>query len=617
MIEALLGVAGAVSKPLNDLYELGKKSTKPKFTKWKTSKNINALYQKISTVQKVKTIWQIDKEVNLKSFYYPSRLLIDGNEIQVSSVAKIPDDGNVVIQGTVGQGKSILMRYLCSQELRRGKTIPIFFELRKIQGNENLRHHINLILDELDFDDPSTVFSYAAKAGLMTVFLDGFDEVEPERIMPLISELEHLSKKYEKLKIIVSSRPDSGIEKSSFFRVYKVCPLNKNDHAGFLEKLLKGKGQEQVILDAINASQTQIQSLLTTPLMISLLVITYKSEQKIPSQISEFYENLFQILLSRHDKTKPGYSRYRKCKDIAEKQLQEIFEAFCYLTSRDSLSVLSPDNVYKYSKDASEIVEIPCIAENFVNDICKVACVILEDGLNYHFIHKSVQEYYCASFIKRQPDELAKVFYSSLAEKRYEPWRQVLNFCNEVDNYRLTKYFTLPHLNNLLNLSCEIKDGVFKGIRNSFFSNAINSIQIRISRKSLAVTGAYWGDFQDDPFGYKDLDMMFYKCLIKILAENPRHLEEVIESAPANSVDEIASGSETTVTTNVLLVASYAGEDEDEELILEMEYLVSKLNVYSQFKNDIDYEYSLLFEHMKNLEAKVSKIIEKSDVFEV
>src|SRR5688572_504338 len=40
---------------------------------------LKALHKAIASVQKVKTLWRIDKEVKLSTFYYPSKVIIDGD----------------------------------------------------------------------------------------------------------------------------------------------------------------------------------------------------------------------------------------------------------------------------------------------------------------------------------------------------------------------------------------------------------------------------------------------------------------------------------------------------------------------------------------------------------
>ncbi|MDP1615220.1 MAG: NACHT domain-containing protein [Methylococcales bacterium] len=445
----LLAVARILKKPLDDVYELGKSRFQFQLDKWKSDRNINALYKKVSSIQNVKTIWQVDKEINIKKFYYPSKLIIDDNTETISQIKKIPSETNVVIQGTVGQGKSIFLRYLCSQELRTGSKVPIFFELRKVQKEKTLKHHLSIVLDSWGFEINDELFDFLADSGKFIFLLDGFDEIDPSIVGNIVNELEFFSEKYPNLQILVTSRPDSGIEKSAYFRVYNLAPLKRQDYEGVLKKLINNEEQEQNILKALNNSSTQINALLTTPLMMTLLVLVYKAEQKIPEQFSEFYGNLFQTLLLRHDKSKPGYVRAKNC-PINERKLQEIFEAFCFLASKESLTTLNLEKIHELANNAIQNTKIECDASSFIKDISKIACLVIEEGFDYHFIHKSVREYHAANFIKRRPDEFVIKFYQAMLEGKWDDWYQELNFLSQVDEYRFTKYFLIPYIEGIL-----------------------------------------------------------------------------------------------------------------------------------------------------------------------
>lgn len=85
--------------------------------------------------------------------------------------------------------------------------------------------------------------------------------------------------------------------------------------------------------------------------MLTLLVLVYKSESKIPEQLSEFYENLFSLLLSRHDKCKPGYTRERLTR-LNERKLQQVFEAFCFVTRKKELTTISRSDIHSAAEEA-------------------------------------------------------------------------------------------------------------------------------------------------------------------------------------------------------------------------------------------------------------------------
>ena len=151
-LETLLTGAKLLSKPLDDLYTLAKEKARPRVVRWHQAKHLNTLYKKIDSVQKVKTIWQIDREVKLMAFFYPSRVIVDGNAKTVTRVDELPASGNSIIQGIVGQGKSIFLRYLCIRTLKEGKKIPVFFELRRVEKGQTLRDHVYAVLESLGFE---------------------------------------------------------------------------------------------------------------------------------------------------------------------------------------------------------------------------------------------------------------------------------------------------------------------------------------------------------------------------------------------------------------------------------------------------------------------------------
>jgi hypothetical protein len=85
--------------------------------------------------------------------------------------------------------------------------------------------------------------------------------------------------------------------------------------------------------------------------------------------------------------------------------------------------------------------------DKYLEDIIKVTCLLLREGEDYRFIHKSVQEYYTSAFIKHRPEPIAKKFCDALLQKVLPGnWRQELHFLSEIDRYRFNKYYYLPHL---------------------------------------------------------------------------------------------------------------------------------------------------------------------------
>lgn len=539
-IESLMAGAKILQKPLNDLYDLGKDVAKTHLSRWRSTKTINQLYKKISVVQKVKTIWQVDKEVKLLSFYYPSKLIIDGKSKAILSVRDLPPANHIVLQGTVGQGKSIFLRFLCIRELSQGSRIPVFLELRRLEQGRSLRSFIYDGLRNLGFNIDNQLFYFYVHSGKFLFLLDAFDELDKDLVTSAIDELEGFAQTYPQLQILVTSRPDSGIERSTHFRVYKLAPLTENDHRAFLEKILPEKQKVSEILKAIKQNSGKIGSLLTTPLMMTLLVIIYKAEQSIPNELSDFYDNLFQTLLSRHDQSKPGFVRKRYCK-LGERQIQELFEAFCFVTRQKDLSALSEEQMYESVKIGAKHAGISCEEKSFLQDMTKVACLMQEEGFKYYFIHKSVQEYHAASFIRHCPDEMAITFYAKLQEgSHWHSWRQELTFLSQIDKYRFTKYFRLPQLAATLKRFGVERNGPKTELDdsdiNTIFKNSL--FAFKQSEKGFVIVSGTLGQAMD--YVLSDLELeCFHQFWLKLSSTQIFPLEI------ADLLEEIKSGSET------------------------------------------------------------------------
>lgn len=107
----------AIEHVVTDLYNLAKSEGGFQLKKWTATSHIDSVYTKARAIRLVKTILQPEKAVDLSSFYYPSKIRVEKNRVTINRFSDFGYDGNILIEGTVGQGKSIFLRYLASVEL--------------------------------------------------------------------------------------------------------------------------------------------------------------------------------------------------------------------------------------------------------------------------------------------------------------------------------------------------------------------------------------------------------------------------------------------------------------------------------------------------------------------
>jgi hypothetical protein len=189
-------------------------------------------------------------------------------------------------------------------------------------------------------------------------------------------------------------------------------------------------------------------------------VIIYKSYQEIPNQLSEFYESLFQLLLQRHDGTKPGYKRRRRC-GINDNQYRSVFEGLCFYSKSLKPGVMRSQHVYEAAEHGAADARLKIDPEGFVKDIVDTTCLLLQEAGEYRFIHKSVQEFYAACLLRRKPDVIVKEIYPKLVGGLHSQWQNEVRFLSELDAYRLQKFALLPYTLDLLGMSeAELNDGI-------------------------------------------------------------------------------------------------------------------------------------------------------------
>jgi hypothetical protein len=326
--------------------------------------------------------------------------------------------------------------------------------------------------------------------------LDAFDEVRESQRTATVIEIESLAKQYDKLRILISSRPNSGIEVSPFFRVLELAPLVGDEYKEVITKMAQDEKVSADIIKGVEDSKGKIGRLLTTPLMVALLMVRYRIGQTIPENEISFYEGLFNILLTRHDKTKAGYIRERKS-GLGDTALLQIFNGICFLTRKKDQGTLAFNELCNRAKETIEINSQKCSPEQVLADIIDITCLILEEGGECRFIHKSIQQYHAASFIKEQPDEAAAKFYEAMFE-RGGFWEQELEFLSTIDKYRFSKDFLIPDARCLLGLETNVSyekwqpsdETVRKVAR--YLNVAVTSATPNLKRISWQVTGVSW-----------------------------------------------------------------------------------------------------------------------------
>ena len=435
---------GLLKKPFELLSGLASGPLQRKISALKAQSKIKNLHKRLWESQRVKTIWHTDKPRSLTSFFYPVSVEVQSSSgvgvTKVKSLDELPSQ-HTILSGTVGQGKSIFLRYLLGSELKTGDHIPLLCELRNV-GSLTLLAHLSsrfAMLLEIATDDE--LFSFFASNGKIAFLLDGFDEIAPDQVPRLTQELQDLATRYATCRIVLSSRPDSECRHLTSFETVRIAKLSEADLEPFYKRIGHDAEFAKRLVTAITRSPTGIRKLVGTPLLATLLAISYRASQRIPLEFSEFYEELFQILLVRHDASKLGWRRNRKTK-LSDRDFQQVFEAFCFATRKRRLSALSAEEAAQVAKDCLISLKLDSDAQSVVEDIRRVTCLLVEEGNRLQYVHNSVQEFFSAKYVKTRTEAGASSFYRQLlVGGKWLQWSEELVFLRQIDRHRAEKYF--------------------------------------------------------------------------------------------------------------------------------------------------------------------------------
>ena len=139
-------------------------------------------------------------------------------------------------------------------------------------------------------------------------------------------------------------------------------------------------------------------SFLSSPLLASIMLLTYEQFAEIPTKMHIFYEQAFGVLFRRHDAQKAQFIR-KTYANLPIDDFRNFFSAFCassYLKERFSFL---DDEIRELIRSALQFTGISPNIDDVVKDLCECVCMLQRDGIHTIFVHRSFQEYFCAVFI--------------------------------------------------------------------------------------------------------------------------------------------------------------------------------------------------------------------------
>lgn len=419
---------------------------------------------------KTKTFVFRDERIDFYKIYFPLSLYNKGKQEPIKvplSIDELFKDSNcITILGNAGSGKTMLLRHCFLSTLKYSSQIPIVIELRRLNSySGTLTEYIQEQVSAHKLAQNKSILERLLESGKFTFMLDGFDELSLNTKEQRTRELEMFIDKYFNNYYLLTSRPGANAENLSRFNNYHVRPLMLDQIKEFIHLQLciieDGGSLECKMLDIINKPESKNYRIyLSSPLLLSMFILTFSNHPELPTLKSKFYYNVFDTLYSRHDTiSKSGGYTHEKKTNLEKEQIETVLKWFSYISYFESHFLFDKEYLSSSLNKVKQNTALNYNTDFMIYDLSVAISILIIDGLDFSFPHRSLQEYFTAILIKNLPEKIKKekIYHQKLVNRNWEGDLNLWELCNEVDKYCFSKYFLIEQLDILVK---EIGKGV-------------------------------------------------------------------------------------------------------------------------------------------------------------
>jgi hypothetical protein len=381
----------------------------------------------------VRTILTSDTPENLADIYIPSRFRCNNSEFRDHElVDRARRAEKLIIKGNGGSGKTIFLKYLwLSLFAQPDGRIPLFVELRRL--NDLTKVDVATFCRiELQSNAifTNTVFDRLCAAGKFIFIFDAFDEVNRDVRKDVEKQILRLAELYPDCGVVVTGRDDDRFVSWVPFTIYNVCELNLEEVTALIDKVkfdarVKGKFKKMLTRQFFEENS----SFLKSPLLATMMLMTFFKNASIPRKMSHFYESAFLTLLLWHDATKDSFERQRL---LPVEEFRKVFSVFCLISyyggAHEFEEAQLRDYILKTIKYVRNLEELGHLSSEMVDDIrldfVQSANLLQRDGRFFVFIHRSFQEYFAAEcamrVLNKNVDHFLQTFARNVSDRAFQ-----------------------------------------------------------------------------------------------------------------------------------------------------------------------------------------------------
>lgn len=413
---------------------------------------------------KTKTFIYRDEKVNFYDVFYPVTLKNSSERIsEISDLKELFNERKfITIIGMAGCGKSMLMKHIFLSTVSQLYSIPIVVELRNLNDyNGTITDYITKLLTKNKLSINERITERILSEGNFIFLFDGYDEIYSENKDKITNDIEEFVDTYNKNTFVLTSRPGANAESLQRFDNFYVQPLSKKQINEFINLQFKFHDNKESIGKIISVIEKpenrDYKDYLSNPLLLSMFIFTFNTYPELPKSKNKFYWNVFDTLCTKHDAfTKKGFWLHERKSKLQNEDFENILKWFSYISIFKGKYNFDLEYLKSILGEIKLKLNLQPSLEDLIYDLTVSISILIQDGTDFTFPHKSLQEYFTAYLIKGLNEEQKRKIY----QEKFLDLRKYTNggnlnlykLCYELDKVCFSKYFLISNTKDFLNL---------------------------------------------------------------------------------------------------------------------------------------------------------------------
>jgi hypothetical protein len=355
-----------------------------------------------------------------------------------------------IILGKPGAGKTTFLKYIALSSLDGKfdkKCIPIFISLKDLSdSSKSILDYVAEQFDICQFPEASSFIERVLKKGHCQVLFDGLDEVSKGSEDRILREVRMFCEKYSDNQFIISCRIAAYNHWFDKFTDVEMADFNFEQIRRFIFNWFSNDTSTAELCWRKLKADRQIAELAYTPLLLTLLCLSFDATLSFPRNRSELYKEALDALLKKWDASRRikrddvyKHLSLRRKESLFCQIAKDTFEKEEYFLPQKRIEKYIADFIQHLPEARQETLDLD--SEAILKAIEAQHGILVERAKGiYSFSHLTFQEYYTAKSIV---DSTTRKILSDLVKRNLSnnKWREVFlliaEMMDKADNFFL------------------------------------------------------------------------------------------------------------------------------------------------------------------------------------